>query len=136
MIKLLLIKQGKRTTKESLINFFYNKIFWMIIHSSLLLLTSIVMTLHDQMCAVIFSALILNIILIYFQLWRPYKAKKGENIEAGVNRTEEEQVEGQGGKMDEGIEEEGSKCCCICLVFASVSLGPFAFMFYDLLNNW
>ena len=62
--------------------------------------------------------------------------KKGENIEAGVNRTEEEQVEGQGEKMDEGIEEEGSKCCCICLVFASVSLGPFAFMFYDLLNNW
>ena len=118
MVKLLVIKQGRRTNKDSMINFFYNNIFWLIIHSSLLLLTSLTMTLHIEMCAVIFVALILNIVLIYFQLWRPYKAEKGENIEAGVNGTEEDQVKGQdGGKMDKGIEEEGSKGVCICCAF-------------------
>ena len=101
-----------------MINFFYNNIFWLIIHSSLLLLTSLTMSVHIEMCAVIFVALILNIVLIYFQLWRPYKAEKGENIEAGVNGTDEDQVEGEGGgEMEEGIEEEGSKGVCICCAF-------------------
>ena len=120
MIKLLVIKQGRKTTKGSLANFFYNNIFWLIIHSSLLLLNSLTSTLHIEMCAVIFAALILNVVLIYFQLWRPYKAEKRENIEAGVNGTEEDQVEGEGGEMEEGIEEEGSKGVCICCAFFPV----------------
>ena len=120
MIKLLVIKQGRRTTKESLINFFYNNIFWLIIHSSLLLLTSLTLTPHIEICAVIFAALILNVVLIYLQLWRPYKAEKREHIEAGVNGTEEDQVEGEGGEMEEGIEEEGSKGVCICCAFFPV----------------
>ena len=116
MIRLLVIKQGNRITKNSMINFLYNNKFWFVVHSSLLLITSLFITLHDQMCAVIFSALILNIILIYFQLWRPYKAEHGENIvEAGVNGTEEAQVEGRARGVDEeGIEEEGSKQTCYC----------------------
>ena len=98
MVKLLVIKQGKRTT-----NFFYNNQFWLVVHSSLLLLTSLTMTLHDQMCAMIFSALFLNIVLIYFQLWRPYKAEEGENIKAGVEGTEDDMVKGQVGGVDEEV---------------------------------
>ena len=124
MIKLLVIKQGRRTTKGSLANFFYNNIFWLIIHSSLLLLTTFTMTLHIEMCAVIFAALILNVVLIYLQLWRPYKA--------GVNGTEEDQVEGEGGEMEEGIEEEGSKGVCICCAFFPVFciMALFSFLRY------
>ena len=41
---------------------------------------------------VILSAAVLNIVLIYFQLWRPFKAEeeREEGIEVGENGLEEE----------------------------------------------
>ena len=43
-------------------------------------------------CVCVFSALVLNIVLIYFQLWRPFKAEqqtRNEDIESGDEIEEE-----------------------------------------------
>ena len=49
----------------------------------------------------IFYALVLNIVLVYFQLWRPFKAEEEieEDIEAG-----------------DGLDEEGSSSACFCIL--------------------
>lgn len=67
-------------------------------------------------CGVILFAVILNIVLIYFQLWRPFKAEESreEDIEAG----------------EDGLEEEGSSSTCFCMLLASFLLGIVCFYVY------
>ena len=59
-------------------------------------------------CEVILFAAVMNIVLIYFQLWRPYKAEeeeRGEDIEAG-----------------DGLDEEGSSYACVSILGTCSSL--------------
>ena len=53
-------------------------------------------------CGVILLAFILNTVLIYFQLWRPFKAEEGR----------EEDIEVGEGDLD----EEGSSSACFCFL--------------------
>ena len=125
MIKLLVIRNGGRTTRQSLKNFLYNNVCWFIFYTIMLSLQLkgsnkdtpedqkqqdlLKHTLGDQkdqggrelpqeifhvLCGVILSALVLNIVLIYFQLWRPFKAEQ---------RSRNEDIE-----YDDEIVEEGS----------------------------
>ena len=125
MIKLLVIQKEGRTTKQSMTNFFFNNIFWFIFYTILLSIQLLLpknssdqeegglsrkssdqaeeglpQEMFHALCGVIFSALVLNIVLIYFQLWRPFKVeeKRNEDIES----------------CDE-IEEEGSRGAWFCL---------------------
>ena len=103
-------------------NFFFNNIFWFIFYTLLLSIQLLLpknssdqeeeglpqkssdqglpQEMFHALCGVIFSALVLNIVLIYFQLWRPFKLeqKRNEDIES----------------CDE-IEEEGSRGAWFCL---------------------
>ena len=113
MIKLLVIQRGGRTTKQSMNNFLYNNICWFIYYTTLLVLLPPQSTtsrrtfdtlsyeekegmpkeiLYD-LWKVALSALVLNIVLIYFQLWRPFKAaqnRRTEDIESGADEIDEE----------------------------------------------
>ena len=119
MIKLLVIQSGGRTTKQSMNNFLYNNICWFIYYTTLLSVPLALLTPQkssDQkkegtlqeifyaLCGVALSALVLNIVLIYFQLWRPFKAEQNrrtDDIESGADEIEE-------------IEEEGSSSALFC----------------------
>ena len=114
MIKLLVIQKEGRTTKQSMTNFLYNNTFWFIFYT--LLLSIQMMRLPQEpsdpeeeglpheifqaLCGVIFVALVLNILLIYFQLWRPFK----------VEQNRREDIE-----SSDAIEEEGSSSAWFCL---------------------
>ena len=109
MVKLLVIQKGGRTTKQSMTNFLYNNIFWFIFYTLLLSIQMLPETSSDQedeegvaqnpsgqeeeglpqeifhaLCGAICFALVLNIVLVYFQLWRPFKVKqkRSEDIES------------------------------------------------------
>ena len=117
MVKLLVIRKGGRVTKQSMHNLLYNNVWWFVFNTILLsccqaevlvdLRTSVDMLprmqeMFNVSCGVILFAAVMNIVLIYFQLWRPYKAEeeeRGEDIEAG-----------------DGLDEEGSNSACICIL--------------------
>ena len=122
MVKLLVIQKGGRTTKQSMNNLLYNNIWWFVFCTILLSVQigkrkvfirgSRVHQRYQEMfvvsCGVILFAIVLNIVLIYFQLWRPFKAEeeREEDIEVG----------------EDGLEEEGSTSACLC-IFTSFLLG-------------
>ena len=85
-------------------NFLYNNISWFIFYTIMLSLEltgliGLIKKISDPrgrvgvgegklpqeifhvLCGVIFSALVLNIVLIYFQMWRPFKAKQQDRNE-------------------------------------------------------
>ena len=75
------------------------------------------------LCGVILSALVLNIVLIYFQLWRPFKAEQ---------RARNEDIE-----CDAEIVEEGSHTALLapigtilCLVLSAIVSTMIYFYFY------
>ena len=130
MIKLLVIRNGGRTTRQSMNNFLYNNICWFIFYTVMLSLQlkglnkdtpedqkqqdlgdqkdqggrELPQEIFHVLYGVILSALVLNIVLIYFQLWRPFKAEQNrrtDDIESGADEIEE-------------IEEEGSSSALFC----------------------
>ena len=132
MVKLLVIWNEWKTTKKSMTNFLYNNICWLIFYTILLsaffcgdmkewksFLTNFLWIGEKDRWGrglplekVILGALVLKIVLICFQLWRPFKAEqqdRNEDIESG----------------DE-IVEEGS----------NTSLVPVALSYYLLLVFW
>ena len=150
MIKLYLIQEGTKTTKQTMRNFLYNNIFWMVNHSIYLGLCLLLLPTASELRSgfkpkldpmlriiyslyvVIFSAIIVNLVLIYFQVWRPYK--RAEKIEmVGVIADKGE------GTM---IQEEGSKCalmtftacCCVCCSVIIVIVGIIVFLIWSVLN--
>jgi len=132
MVKLLVIQKGGRTTKQSMNNLLYNNIFWFLLWCTILLPLQIaaaryqtgpeVQEMFYVSCGLILFAVVLNIVLIYFQLWRPFKAKeeREEDIEVG----------------EDGLEEEGSSSACLC-IFISFGLPMFCMLVYGIVwwNN-
>ena len=103
MLKLMVIQKGGRTTKQSMNNLLYNNIWWFIFYDILISL-EIGIGVHQRIqelfyvsCGVILFSALLNTVLIFFQLWRPFEAEEEteEGIEAG-----------------DGLEEEGSSSAC------------------------
>jgi len=169
MVKLLVIRNGGRTTKQSMKNFLYNNIFWFIFYVIMLSLllkgtpedykdtpeqlpelqvrlrviqtqlrgileeldvggvdlggTELPKEIFHVLCGVILSALVLNIVLIYFQLWRPFKA--------------EQQARNEDIECDAEIVEEGSHTALLapigtilCLVLSAIVSTMIYFYFY------
>ena len=113
-------------------NFLYNNIFWIVSHSiylsrSLFFMTSAVKSdFIYSLYAVIFSAMIANLVLVYFQVWRPYKRAQRIELALGNLTPFDIVVDSREETM---IQEEGSKsvllvviacCCCCCSVLVGL----------------
>ena len=141
MIKLYLIQKGTKTTKQTMRNFLYNNIFWIVNHSiylslSLFFVTSAVKSdFVYSLYAVIFSAMIVNFVLVYFQVWRPYKRAQRIELVLGNLKPFDIVVDSREETM---IQEEGSKsvllaCCCCCC--CSVLVGFVVFLIFILFSS-
>ena len=109
MVKLLVIRKGGRTTRQSMNNLVYNNIWWFVFYD-ILISFEIGIGVHQRIqelfyvsFGVILFAGYLNVVLIFFQLWRPFKEEEEdgeieEDIEAG-----------------DGLDEEGSTSTCFCI---------------------
>ena len=111
-------------TKQSMNNLLYNNIWWFVFY---IILLSLEIALQIQkmvnvLCGVIWFAALLNFVLIYFQLWRPFKADE-------VKR-EEEDLEAGG----DGLEEEWSIFACVPISVLALTFVSALFWFFNQLG--